>query len=271
MPTEPSIAIPPSDDICRLADIIDQFVAESLAATRSPNRLLGKYESQSEAGALWLAIVRHTESVAMLGRTDLAHYPSAAACARAAFEAHALMRWLIHPSEPMDQEVRWVQHVRDSIRNMRSIDGIPNIPDQLKLTAKRRANELEHRADAIAGLLAEKGIAGLENKFPKFRHMLKSIGLEHLYLYYKVLCAPTHSTHEGLSIYRRGFGTGAQWGEYIQQSTWHLPFEVAWKSLWHSTESLLQLLDSSARMADMKALDDGFLSTLGRIRNGGER
>jgi hypothetical protein len=195
-------------------------------------------------------LIRHLESVCELARHDLVLLPSAVVLARAAFEASVRARWMLSPVDPYEREVRWVLHLRSATDHCGKLERHIHTPTETA-TAYGRQRQVYEKFDAdISQLLSQRGYV-LPKQAPNIWEMLKDIGDPHLYQYYIVLSAYTHTNFEAGSLYRKNLGCGKELGEFITPSGWWLPLEVAWKAFFLTAREFLYWIE--ADMAKFQA------------------
>jgi hypothetical protein len=93
-------------------DLIDQMIAEFIAARNTVEDTHFKYEAPREALLLFNLTIRNVEGVITLARNDLALLPAAEILVRAAVEPSIKAAWMMTPSDPFEREARWLAHLK---------------------------------------------------------------------------------------------------------------------------------------------------------------
>src|ERR1035437_2191846 len=115
-----NIVIPPTPEILYIADSVERAIGQFLGVSKTIPPL-GKFESDVEALLLFNLVIRDTEAILTLARTDLVLLPSANVLARAVFEIALKAAWIVQPDDPFDREVRWLAHLAEEERMLKAI------------------------------------------------------------------------------------------------------------------------------------------------------
>ena len=224
-----SIIQPPTKEILALCNDADFLIERYLACLDTIKGSIRRFEAETEIYTILKLILRHLEAVCELARNDLVLLPSAIVLSRAAFEASVRGRWMLRPIDPYEREVRWVMHLRSATEHFTKLERNKYTPKELATAYGNQRESFEEFDAAISKLLTERGYT-LPKQAPNLWEMLKDIEDPHLYQFYIVLSAYTHTNFEAGTLYRKNLGTSKKLGEFITAQQWHLPLEVAWSS-----------------------------------------
>ena len=233
--------MPPTPGILRMADLIEQAVGRFLEA-RDTIPPLGKFESDVEALLLFNLVIRDTEAILTLARTDLVLLPSANVLARAVFEIALKAAWIVQPDDPFDREVRWLAHLAEEERlHKAASESVAKSGGNPAMFKQRHAEIRDFRTGVARALPA--GYSELPGN-PGVEGMLENLGQKQMYFLYRVLAQYVHGGHASTWLYRKGLGTLKQGGEFISPKEWHTPLNTAWKNLQVFGETILRSLKS---------------------------
>lgn len=234
-----SVIQPPTKEILALCEDADSLITHYLRTVDTiPRGGLGRFEAEIEAYTILKLLIRHTESVCDLARSDLVLLPSAVVLARAAFEASVRSRWMLRPVDPYEREVRWVLHLRSASEHCSKLERSTHTPKQLAAAYGLRRKSYQDFDAQISNLLSERGYT-LPKQVPNVWEMLKDLGEPHLYQFYILLSAYTHTNFEAGCLYRKHLGCGKEVGEFITPHDWRLPLEVTWKAFFSVARDFL--------------------------------
>lgn len=258
------IVQPPTKEVLALCDDSDLLIERYLACVGTIRGATHRFEAETEAYTIMKLLIRHLESVCQLARHDLVLLPSAVVLSRAAFEASVRGRWMLRPVDPFEREVRWVLHLRSATEQCSKLERSTYTP-QDTVAAYGCRRETYARFDvAISKLLAERGYS-LPKQAPNIWEMLKDIGEPHLYRFYILLSAYTHTNFEAGNLYRKNLGSGKELGEFITPQDWRLPLEVAWRSFFPLARDFLYWVEADMATFSADTLLAGFESRLTQL------
>jgi len=236
-----NILKPPTPEILRIADSVERAIGRFLGAcdTIPP---LGRYESDWEAVLLFNLVIRDIEAILTLARTDLVLLPAADVLARAVFEIALKAAWMIQPDDPFDREVRWLAHLAEEERLHKVVsESVTKFGGDPAMFKQRHAEIKEFRTGVARVLPA--GYSELPGN-PGVEQMLESLGQKQTYSLYRLLAQYVHGGHASTRLYRRGYGSLKQGGEFISPADWQAPLHMAWKNLQVFGGSILLSLKS---------------------------
>lgn len=234
-----SIVMLPTPEILRVADLIDQAIAQFLIASKSIPPL-GKFESEVETMNLFILAIRDIESVLLLARTDLVLLPGAYVLSRAVFEIAVKAAWMIQPDDPFNREVRWLAHIREEERLREAIVKAAEKNGGNTAVLETHYRELRDFRMAVSQALPQ-AYSELSGN-PGVEAMLETVNQKRMYSLYRLLAQYVHGGHASTGLYRKGLGTGKMGGEFIHAREWHLPLNTVWKNLRIFGEYLLEHL-----------------------------
>ncbi len=252
---------PPTKEVLALCDDSDKLIEHYLASVGTIRDSIRRFEAETETYTIMKLLIRHLESVCELARHDLVLLPSAVVLSRAVFEASVRARWMLRPVDPYEREVRWVLHLRSATEHCSKLERSAHTPKDTAAAYGRRRQSYEQFDTDISKLLSERGYS-LPKQAPKIWEMLKDIGDPHLYQFYILLSAYTHTNFEAGSLYRQNLGCGKELGEFITSSDWRLPLEVAWKSFFLIARDFLYWVEADMATFSADTLLQNFESHL---------
>jgi hypothetical protein len=227
--------------LCDHCDVLITAYLHGLGVLKQ--RPIGRYESEIEFYTLLKLMLRHLESITVLARNDLVLAPSAHLIARTIFETSIRARWMFIPIDPFEREVRWILFLRSGTSQAKKLAESKYTSDVLVRTYHARRTNYAYFDSELCQLLTEKGYV-IPTQAPNMREMLKELDEPHLYKFYVLLSAYSHSNFEAASLYKRGLGTTKTTGEFTSGYDWVLPFSVAWKSFYLAARDFLDLIDA---------------------------
>lgn len=201
---------------------------------------------------LFILVIRNTESILTLARTDLVLLPSAYVLARAVFEIATKAAWLVRPVDPIEREVRWLTHLREEERLQEGLSVTVAKAGGDSAIFKSRHSQIRDFGTQVASKLPD-GYAELQGN-PSVEAMLDDLDQKQMYFLYRVLAQFVHGAHASTWLYRKGLGTLKEGGEFVSAGQWHWPLWTAWKNLQVFLESLLWSL--KARTPDFLAPEE---------------
>jgi len=236
-----NIVIPPTLEILRIADSIERAISRFLEAreTISPP---GKYESDWEAILLFNLVIRDTEAILTLARTDLVLLSAANVIARSVFEIALKAAWIVQPDDPFDREVRWLAHLAEEERMLKAISESAAKRGGDPASFEQKHRQIRDFRMGVARALPT-GYSELPGN-PSVEQMLENLGQKQTYALYRVLAQHVHGGHASTWLYRRNLGTLKQLGEFISPVDWQAPLHMAWYNLQVFGESILRSLKS---------------------------
>jgi hypothetical protein len=252
-----SIIKPPTPEILALCDAIDRVVGAYLDAFGQGKIKLERFEAELEAYVLHKLIIRHAEAFVLMARHDLVFLPSANVVARAAFEAHLKIMWLLKPVDPYEQETRWVMHLISAVDHWSKLSKAEHIGEDFRAKLLERKNAVETFATNIGKLLDKEGYK-VPNKAVTLWDILKDLDQKHLYPAYIHFSAYSHTNYEAASLYRKNLGCAKELGEFIEPKDWAFAIEAVWKSLFVASRRVLALVECPLGAFSQKTLNDEF-------------
>lgn len=160
---------PPCAELLRVAEVIDEVVADYFVALRNAADV-GRWEAPQEGFALGWLLIRNIEAVTGMARYDEVLVTAAWSNTRVAFEISARIIWILHPADRFDAECRWLT----------LLGGYEETERKLAREVPEQADRHSERADAIRSF-REGVIAKLPNGYqpkkglPSFRDLLVAL------------------------------------------------------------------------------------------------
>lgn len=268
-----SIIKPPTPAILALCDAIDRVIEAYLDACGQGKIKLGRFEAELEAYVLHKLIIRHAEAFVLMARHDLVLLPSANVVARAAFEAHLKIMWLLKPVDPYEQETRWVMHLRSAVEHWSKLAKAEHIDEDFRAKLIDQKNVVEAFATDIGKLLDKEGYT-VPTKAVSLWDILKDLDQKYLYPAYIHFSAYSHTNYEAASLYRKNLGCGKELGEFIGPRDWAFAIEAVWKSLFVASRRVLALVEAPGGAFSQDALHSEFqlkLAALMSAKSGDDR
>jgi hypothetical protein len=262
-----SIQSAPTSEVLALCSCIDRVIEAYIDGREKGTTRLGKSEAEFEASTLHKLIIRHAEGVVLLARHDLVTLPSALVLARSAFEAHLKIIWLLKPTDPFEQEARWVQHLRSAAIHWGKVEQANHFPAEYREKAADQRKKIEGFASRFESALMSQGNYPVSSRQETLWDILKDLDQKYLYPAYIQLSAFAHSNFEAGSIYRKNLGVGKIPGEFIDAIDWVLPLEATWKSVFVSSRRVLALVEPPAGAFPENALVEEFEKSLAQLKN----
>ena len=245
------IIIPPTPWITDVCDACEGLIRAYLQSdlTKGASR---RFESEVEYYTMLKLMIRHFESLIMLGRHDLVTAPSANVIARTIFETGVRARWMFVPIDPFEREVRWLLLLRSATVQAGRLARNAHVPKTVSDKYQREENSLSHFDQNISNLLKDQGYL-IPKQAPTFSEMLKELKEPDLYTHYILLSAYSHSNFEAASLFRRNLGTAKQLGEFTSESDWWLPLYVSWRAFYHASKVLIKQWDADMTQFESRA------------------
>jgi len=181
---------------------------------------LGEFEAPVECALILKLVVKHTESVIQLARTDLALLPSALVLARAALEGGINVLWVLQPEDPFEREARWLSllaNMENKATQFSRDYGEQSENDHYSQLACRTR---DFRV-GVSSKMPQR--VGKPQALPKLWKRFNDLDRKGGYVFYKQLCQYTHGTMFATGLYRRkrcpeGGGSGQSTSEVIGES-----------------------------------------------------
>lgn len=231
---------PPPPKILMAASKLDDAVGSIIGATQRRRNEYGRWESEVEATVLLGLMIRHTESLIALARTDLVLLPSAFAITRTVFEIGVRMRWLLVPNHEYDREARWLVHVEEEERLWKHLADLAEKTGDSVASYREREASIRSFRLAVAAKLPT--ATARPRRIPSVEDALKEQVEERRYIAYRLLSQFVHGGHFAGGTFRRGLGTAKEFGEKVSLDDWGMILQVAWWSLFHSAKRFIELV-----------------------------
>lgn len=260
-----TIIEPPTPEILDLCASIDNVIAGYLAAMGQGKVKLGRFEAEVEAYTLNKLIIRHAEACVLMARHDLVLLPSAHVTARAAFEAHLKIMWMLQPVDPYEQETRWVLHLKSAADHWQKLAKGEHFDAELRAQLLEQKNIVDGIATDIGNLLEKQGYA-VPAKAVSLWDMLKDLDQKYLYPAYVQFSAYAHTNFEVASLYRKNLGCGKKLGEFIRPKDWAFPLEAVWKSLITASRRVVSLVEAPPNSFPVENLHSVFQRRLDSLQ-----
>jgi hypothetical protein len=227
----PGVVRPPCGELLRIADILDQVIAQYLTALRSA-AAVGRWEAPQEGFALASLLIRNVEAVIGMARNDEVLVTAAWSNARVSFELSARIVWMLQPDDRYEAECRWLAFL-----------------SEYETVERRFAREIPHDADRhvrraeTIGSLREKVISVLPSgyqpaRMPNFRDMLRALNSPEMYRVYQEGSQYVHGGMYASAKYR-ALESEPILGEFTSTIDWILPTRLCWLSLREAIRCLL--------------------------------
>lgn len=226
---------PPSPQLLRVAEVIDQMIARYLMALRSA--IIGRWEAPQEAFALAWLLIRNIEATLLMARYDEVLVTAAWSNARVAFELSARIIWMLQPDDRFEAECRWLAFLAEWEDTERKL--AREVPDRTDFHAKR-ADRIQEFREGVATALPE----GYQPAtIPRFRDMLTALGNPQMYRLYREGSQYVHGSMYASSRYSENLGIYRDLGDFTSTLDWILPMRLCWLSLREAAKFLLDRLD----------------------------
>lgn len=232
----PGSVRPPSAELVRVAEVIEQLVSEYVRALRRV-AVLGRWEAPREGLALGWLLIRSIEAAAELARRDEAFVTAAWSNTRVAFELATRIIWMLQPADRYGAECRWLSLLGE----------YEEIERKLAREAPSYADRHNEKADAIASF-REGVIAALPSGYkvkgmPRFRDMLKALDTPEMYQFYREGSQYVHGGLYASASYSRNLGSARDLGDFTSTFDWILPMRLCWLSLRRASWFILDRLE----------------------------
>lgn len=192
---------------------------------------LGRYESDVEVRVLFVGMLRHAEAIVQNVRTNLVLLSAGQTLARAVFEYSCKIRWLLHPTDVLAREARFLAHLKADehmLQRCADVSGNAYFSEQAKkIRAFREAVERK-----LPVTIAQC------HRVPNINKILTEVGDPKYYTAYIVLSQPVHGSHFAGSTIRRGLGTLKEFGEQTPPSAWAQVLQITWWSFYRASETI---------------------------------
>lgn len=182
-----NIIRPPCAELLKVAEAIDQMIAQYLVAVRTAPAV-GRWEAPQEGFALGWLVIRNVEAVIEMARHDEVFATAAWPNARVAFELSARIIWMLRPADRYEAECRWLAFLGEYESTERKLaDAVPAYADR----HTKRAESIRGYRDSVISALP---LGYQAAKIPSFRDLLKVLdspeGL--------TVCTRQHACHRQL-------------------------------------------------------------------------
>ena len=226
----------PTFEILQLTSLIEEGLTTFVEKTSTIE--IGKYESVVESRIILNLCLRYFESINLLAKNDFVNLPSAMVLGRSLFESAINILWILHPDNIFECESRFLARLKkyeDWISDQIKFFNLQKWNSDAFINQKEQIN---HFIIALEKLLLEKGQR--LTQVPNFRAMLKTIGEERKYLYYKLLSGFIHGGYYATTVYRKNLGWCKEFGEFIDVNDWKLIYSVTWPVFEISSELFIE-------------------------------
>lgn len=269
--TTNTIILATTPEIRAACDRVDDAVGRALSAmsrTVSNHAAWGRYEADREAVKMFLLASRSIEGVLTLARTDLVLLPPAILAARGAFETLLKAAWLVDCDDPMDRELRWVQHLRSEERAWSRTAGhlrkAGQDPTWASSNADRTKAFREHVEKAFpAGYVQLPGS-------PSVEEMIETLHEKRLYTMYTFMSQYMHGDRIASSLYDRMTERSR---DAVRPDDWSIPLKVCWISLARASRLILSRIGGNPDdfMTPLETTEvDAFLNAIDEASSRGE-
>jgi hypothetical protein len=221
-------------EILKLLDLHDQLINNFVSAR---NNQLDGFEVHLECAFKLTQIIRHINAVSLLAKKNLLFFPSALVISRSAFELAVHTVWLLQSLDPWEREARWLRYAQynsnsEFIYFKKSLE----FSKKTDIEYSQCLNKYKSIDDFYKDVAAS-----MEEKFPgKYNHtepvptmkkMLKEIGIENKYFLYINSSQYVHGSMVLTQIFRKGYGTAKEVGDFITPGDWVYCFQLTSMSL----------------------------------------
>jgi hypothetical protein len=232
----PGSVRPPGAELVRVAEVIDQMVAEYVGALRSV-AVIGRWEAPQEGIALSWLLIRNVDAVTELARLDEVFVTAAWSNTRVAFELATRIIWMLHPGDRYEAECRWLSLLGE----------YEEIERKLAREVPSNADRHNEKADAI-GNFRERVILALPSgyrvrRIPNFLNMLKALDTPEMYQFYRQGSQYVHGGMYASTSYSRNLGYNRDLGDFTSTFDWILPMRLCWLSLRKASWFVLDRLE----------------------------
>ena len=220
----------PTAKILECCDALDGAIQRIIDAVAKYGARFGHHEAPVEARNLLVLAIRVCEGIITLARNDLVLAPGALALARAVFETCLRARWLLWPSDPFEQEARWLTHLGDEGHLWDRIARIASETGGKPTLFRKAAKDLEDFRLAVAAKLPTS--VDPPARLPTVEAALTEQNERKYYVTYALLSQYVHGTHFAGGIFRKGLGTDKELGERTHPTDWAHVLQASWWSLY---------------------------------------
>jgi hypothetical protein len=253
----------------RLCQEIESLLQQTLERAERRRRTLGEYDYETDSNAFFIVIARHAEAFLILARTHPALLSSAALCARAAFEAHARLMWLIQPHDPYEREARSIRLIRHDAREYEKLAHDRDSPDLIRSYASDIAHQYNDYASRVSDAIHNISDYDTGASLPRMPGLLESCDSKQHYAYYRLLSAFVHSSRQSTAGFRRYLGANTEFGQFVDPADWLLAFEVVWGSLFRASCVILALVDAPLQADEKNSLTQRWRQLAAGLSSGG--
>jgi hypothetical protein len=169
--------------------------------------------------------IRHFESINKIAK-EPELLPSAMILSRSLFESALIIIWLLYPNDIFISESRYLSRLKDYeiwISKQIKFNKLLGWDSEKFHLEKDAINNFRNK---IQELLEKKG--NKEENSKNVREILKEIGEERKYLYYKMLSNYTHGNYYSTRIYKKNLGVDSVFGEFIENIDWLFIYSITW-------------------------------------------
>lgn len=193
------IVRPPSAQLIGVADFIDQAIEKYCSALRQV-KSIGHWEAPQEGIALGWLLIRNTEAVILMARSDEVLVTAAWANSRVTFELSARIIWMLQHDDHYAAECRWLAFLLEWEKTEKAL--ARDLPD--------RADFHNERATAI-GNFREGVTKALPSGYraaamPNFRDLLTALDNPEMYRFTEKVHSTCTAAYMHLAVIVRIWG-----------------------------------------------------------------
>ena len=220
--TMSGIVRPPSMELLRMAETIDQMIDQYVVALRSAEA--GRWEAPKDGYALGWLLIRNVQAVIALARRDEIMVTAAWSNARVAFEHSVRIVWMLQPADRYEAECRWLAFLGEYENIERKI------VSELSVDADLHAQRAEAIRDFREGVTAKLPNGYRPARVPNLREMLVALDNPQMYRLYQEGSQYVHGSMYAGSRYSKNLGTERILGDFTSIIDWILPMRLCWLS-----------------------------------------
>jgi hypothetical protein len=226
---------PPCAELLRVAQAIDQMIAQYRVALRSA-ATVGEWEAPQEGFSLGWLLIRNVEAVILMARHDEVLVTAAWSNARTAFELSARIIWMLQPDDRYEAECRWLAFLDEWESTERKL--VQEVPDHAELHTTRAQVIKDFREGVIRALPS----GYRPPRMPNFRDILIALDNPQMYRFYREGSQYVHGSMYAGTSYSQNLGTMRELGDFTSTFDWILPLRLCWLSLRAATKFILERL-----------------------------
>lgn len=231
------IARPPCAELVRVAEVIDQMIAEYIKGLRGVP-VIGRWEAPQEGIALGWLLVRNVEAVIGMARYDEVLVTAAWSNTRVAFELATRIIWMLHPGDRYEAECRWLALLGEYEEIERKLAReVPEYSDR----HNNKAMAIQRFREGVISALPSGYRAG---RIPHFVDMLKALDTSEMYRFYREGSQYVHGGMYAAASYSKHLGHIRDLGDFTSTFDWILPMRLCWLSLRRATSFILNRLEA---------------------------